>query len=92
MHSVTFMTESALDHVIRALDELARAGFTLDALRVSDTAPIQQVRIDFISAGTVSAGTYAARLCRMSGLWDLRLDDSDAPTRPTPHLTCQLTA
>lgn len=69
MHFATFKTEAPVGHLLRALDELDRAGFALRALHVCAEAPAADVRIDYAAEGTVPAETYLARLTRMPGVF-----------------------
>lgn len=68
MYFASFATETPLDHVPRALDELARAGLGFGRLEVTGNGAASQVRIGFFAGGTISPETYLERLRRMPGV------------------------
>ena len=83
MHYTVFDTPYPVDHLIRALDELTRAGFALTGVAVTSGSPrgsiveanaqnLAEVRIDFGGPGTVSVETYMTRLELMLGVARLR--------------------
>lgn len=72
MHFVSFKTEALSGHLARALDELARVGFSLHTLGVATAGSVADVRIDYVADGTVSASTYLARIDRMPGVTSVR--------------------
>lgn len=69
MHFAAFKTDAPLNHLARALDELARAGFSLGAVNVAAGSSSADVRIDFSGTGSVPAETYVARLEKMPGVF-----------------------
>lgn len=69
MHSTAFKTDLPLGPLMRALDELSRAGFSLNALSVSAARPPVEVRIDYSGPGTIPAEVYVARLSRLPGVF-----------------------
>ena len=46
MHFATFTADTAIEALQRALDELARAGFALEAISLRAQAPRAEVRLD----------------------------------------------
>lgn len=68
VHYAQFLTDSPLDHLPRALDELRRAGFGLGRIIASPEAAATTVRIEFFPEGTVPPATYLARIARMPGI------------------------
>lgn len=68
MHFATFTADTAIEALQRALDELARAGFALEAISLRAQAPRAEVRLEFHPRGGISADTYLARLARMPGV------------------------
>ena len=69
VHYVRFLTDSPLDHLPRALDELRRAGFGLGRVVASAEAAATAIRIEFHSDGAaVPPATYLARIARMAGV------------------------
>ena len=64
MHFTTFVTETPLPHLQRALDELGRCGFDLCAVTMAPGGAGSEVRIEFRPCGTVRADTLVARIAR----------------------------
>ncbi len=69
MHYAAFHTGAPIGAVTRALDELARAGFTLRHLTVTEVENGAEVRIGFDGSGTVEAQSFVARLNRTPGIY-----------------------
>ena len=65
MHFTTFITDTPLPHLQRALDELGRCGFDLCAVTMASGRAGAAVRIEFRPCGTVGADTLVARIARM---------------------------
>ena len=65
MHFTTFVTETPIAHLQRALDELGRCGFDLCAVTMAPGCVGSEVRIEFRPCGTVRADTLVARIARM---------------------------
>ena len=65
MHFTTFITDTPLPHLQRALDELGRCGFDLCAVTMASGRAGAKVRIEFRPCGTVGADTLVARIARM---------------------------
>jgi hypothetical protein len=65
---VVFESDAPVAHLTRALFELDRTGFKLEALNVSAAPGLARVRLAFAVRGTISADNYAARLARMPGI------------------------
>ena len=65
MHFTTFITDTPLPHLQRALDELGRCGFDLCAVTMAPGRAGAEVRIEFRPCGTVRADTLVARIARM---------------------------
>lgn len=69
MHYAQFLTDSPLDHLPRALDELRRSGFGLGRVVALAEAAATAIRIEFHSDGAaVPPATYLARIARMPGV------------------------
>ena len=64
MHFTTFITDTPLAHLQRALDELGRCGFDLCAVTMASGRAGSEVRIEFRPCGTVRADTLVARIAR----------------------------
>ena len=65
VHFTTFVTDTPLAHLQRALDELGRCGFDLCAVTMAPGRAGAEVRIEFRPCGTVRADTLVARIARM---------------------------
>ena len=65
MHFTTFVTETPLPHLQRALDEVGRCGFDLCAVTMAPGGAGSEVRIEFRPCGTVQAKTLVARIARL---------------------------
>ena len=65
MHFTTFVTETPIPHLQRALDELRRCGFELCAVTMAPGDAGSEVRIEFLPCGAVQANTLVARLSRL---------------------------
>ena len=65
MHFTTFVTETPISHLQRALDELGRCGFDLCAVTMAPGRAGSEVRIEFRPCGTVRADTLVARIARL---------------------------
>lgn len=72
MHHAAFHTTAPVGALTRALDELARAGFTLRHLSMTEAENGAEVRIGFDGIGTVEARSYVARLNRMPGIFPIQ--------------------
>ena len=64
MHFTTFVTDTPLPHLQRALDELGRCGFDLCAVTMASGRAGAEVRIEFRPCGNVRADTLVARIAR----------------------------
>ena len=65
VHFTTFVTETPLPHLQRALDEVRRCGFDLCAVTMVPGGAGSEVRIEFRPCGTVQAHTLVARIARL---------------------------
>ena len=77
MHFAEFRSETPLQHLQRALDEVSRGGFDLSEVRLVADALSARIRIGFRGGGRVGADTLLARLERMPGVWDMAFGRSD---------------
>jgi hypothetical protein len=68
MHVAAISTDTPIQHLQRALDELARMGMTLVALQVMPGFGSADIRIEFDCADPFLAENYRARLTRMPGV------------------------
>lgn len=68
MHFTTFVTDTPIAHLQRALDEVLRCGFELCAVTLAPGREGAQVRIEFRPEGTVGAHTLVARIARIPAI------------------------
>ena len=64
MHFTTFVTETPISHLQRALDEIGRCGFDLCAVTMAPGRAGSEVRNEFRPCGTIQANTLVARIAR----------------------------
>jgi acetolactate synthase regulatory subunit len=64
VHFATFVTQTPIAHLQRALDEVGRCGFDLCAVTMAPGRAGSEVRIEYRPCGTVSADTLVARIAR----------------------------
>jgi hypothetical protein len=65
VHFTTFVTETPIAHLQRALDEVGRCGFELCGVTLAPGRVGAEVRIEFRPNGTVGAHTLIARIARI---------------------------
>lgn len=68
MHVVEFSTETPIQHLQRALDELARMGLGLIDLRVVPGSGRTEIRISFACPDPPRAENFRDRLIRLPGV------------------------
>ena len=71
MHFTTFVTETPISHLQRALDEIGRRGFDLCAVTMAHGRAGSEVRIEFRPCGTIQANTLVARIARFPEIGDV---------------------
>jgi acetolactate synthase regulatory subunit len=65
VHFTTFVTQTPIVHLQRALDELGRCGFDLCAVSMAPGRTGSEVRIEFLPSGNVRADTLVARIAKL---------------------------
>jgi acetolactate synthase regulatory subunit len=68
VHFTTFVTDTPIAHLQRALDEVGRCGFELCAVTLAPGRKGAEVRIEFRPDGTVGAHTLVARIARIPAI------------------------
>ena len=68
MHFTTFVSDTPIPHLQRALDEVERCGFDLCAVTLVQGQTGAEVRIEFQPVGVVGAHTVVARIARIPAI------------------------
>ena len=68
MHFTTFVTDTPIPHLQRALDEVGRCGFQLYTVTLAPGQAGADVRIEFQPDGIVGAHTVVARIARIPAI------------------------
>ena len=71
MYFAAFKTDTPLNHVPRALDELARVDYRLQELRVTPSEGLSVVEISFQPSQKIPVDCLLDRLARIPGVCDL---------------------